>query len=238
MFTRYRVLGFVFGEQEKFEADKIFTIFTKDYGMIKVLGRAIRKIKSKLRAGIDFFYLSEIEFIQGKTYKTLTDAEVREKFTRIRKNLKKLKTAFKISQVLEVFLKFEEEDKKIWNLILDNFKKLNNCPSNKSWVLFHYFLWNFFSYLGYEPELYNCILCQEKLSPLNLYFSSQEGGIVCKSCLKDTKKPAKISPELVKVLRIILKKDWQTLSKLKFNLELKEELKHISKKYYFYLKAK
>ncbi|KPJ55867.1 hypothetical protein AMJ49_06190, partial [Parcubacteria bacterium DG_74_2] len=56
------------------EWDRIFIIYTRDFGKLKVLARAERKIKSKLRAGLELFYLSEIEFIQGKNYKTLTNA--------------------------------------------------------------------------------------------------------------------------------------------------------------------
>ncbi len=236
MFTRYRVLGFVFRDQEKFEADKIFTIFSEDYGTIKVLGRAIRKIKSKLRSGIDLFCLSEIEFIQGKNYKTLTDVQKKEEFSEIKKDLKKLKIAFRISEILNDFLKFEEKDKEIWNLILNSFSKLKSCSSEKSWLLFHYFLWNFFSSLGYKPNLYNCSLCDRKLKPNNLYFSSKEGGVICSSCSLKIKK--KISPETVKILRIILKENWHILTKLKINSNLKRELRDISREYYFYLKER
>ncbi|NQU82868.1 MAG: recombination protein O N-terminal domain-containing protein, partial [Parcubacteria group bacterium] len=79
-FTHYRTRGFFLKNEARGEADEIFTLFTSDFGRIRVLGRAIRKITSKLRSGAGLFYYSEIEFIQGKQYKTLTDAVLIDKF--------------------------------------------------------------------------------------------------------------------------------------------------------------
>ena len=234
-FTHYRTYGFVFKKEDKGEADRLFTIFTFDYGRIQVLGRAIRKITSKLGSGIGLFCLSEIEFIQGENYKTLTDAQIIEKYETLEKDSKKLKTAFKISDVLNSFIPFEERDEKILDLTVDVFRKLNKIPDSQRWILFYYFLWNFFSVLGYQPELHNCSLCQKKLIPANLYFSSKEGGIICKNCKIDKDKAEKISPELIKILRIIFNENWQLLSKIKIGFNHKKELMKISKIYYFYL---
>jgi len=94
MAVHYRTRGFVIKKTGRGEADQLFTIYTQDFGKLEVLGKAVRKIKSKLRGGIGLFYLSEIEFIQGKKTKTLTGAILIEKFPNIRKSLKKLeKTA-------------------------------------------------------------------------------------------------------------------------------------------------
>jgi len=234
-FTHYRTYGFVFKKEDKREADRIYAIFTLEYGRIQVLGRAIRKITSKLRSGIDLFYLSEIEFIQGKNYKTLTDTQLLNEFKGIRRSPIKLKIAFRVAEVLDRFLTFEEQDKKIWDLIINTFKKLDNIPSFKAWLLFYYFLWNFLSLLGYQPELYNCTLCQRKLTPVNLSFSKKEGGIICERCRKKEKKVEEISPETVKILRMILKGDWETLDRIKNNYVFKKELQKTSSKYYFYL---
>jgi DNA repair protein RecO (recombination protein O) len=94
MFVRHRTLGLVFKKEDRGEADQIFKIFTKDFGKIEVLGKGIRKISSKLRSQIDIFYLSEIEFIQGKIYKRLTDALLIEKYKNLRKSFKRQLKAF------------------------------------------------------------------------------------------------------------------------------------------------
>ncbi len=237
MALHYRTCGFVIKKNDIAEADRIFTVFSQDFGKIKILGKAIRKITSKLKSGIDTFYLSEIEFIQGKTYKTLTDSVVLEKFENIKKNLTKLKIIHKIAGSLDGLLGVEEKDEKLWDLINETFGKLEdysllvkNYP-----LIYYYFLWNFFSILGYKPELFYCVVCQKKLNPNTLYFSSNEAGVVCNLCINKTKKPKRINSDLVKILRLISKKDWQTLFKLKIQPLSQKLLKEISEDYYYYL---
>jgi len=233
MFVHYRTQGLILKKEDRGEADRLFTIYTKDFGKLEILGKAIRKISSKLRSGAELFHLSEIEFIQGKTHKTLTDAILVEKFRSLRKSLKRLAIAYKISEVLDNLVKGQEPDEKIWQLLNEVFEKLNNSSLKiencKLKIIYHYFLWNLLSFLGYEPELYNCSLCQKKLIPERLYFDSKEGGMICQNCFKEDKSTKEIKPETIKILRIILKKDWGTLLKLKIEAKYLKELSSASK---------
>jgi len=230
MFIHYRTQGFILKKIDQGEVDRIFTIYTKDFGKLELLAKAERKIKSKLRGGLELFYLSEIEFIQGKTHKTLTDAILIDKFKNLRRDLKRLAIAYKISEVLDNLVKDQEPDEKIWQLLNEVFSKLNSLEikNSKLEILYHYFLWNLLSILGYQPELYNCSLCQKKVTPEKLYFSQKEGGLICPSCFRKIGVPSgsgqEVKPETIKILRIILKKDWPTLSKLKIEAKYLKEL--------------
>ena len=239
MFLHYQTQGFILKKENRGEADQIFTIYTKDFGKLEILGKAIRKISSKLRSGAETFYLSEIEFIQGKTYKTLTDAILVEKFKNLRKDLKRLPIAYKISEILDNLVRGQEADEKIWHLLNETFNKLNNCQIVKlssCQLLYYYFLWSLLSILGYKPELYNCSLCQKKLIPEKLYFNPKEGGIICQNCFKKLKSGKEVKPEIVKILRIMLEKNWITLSKLKIEKLYLELLAEISKECYSYIR--
>ncbi|OIP76093.1 MAG: DNA repair protein RecO [Parcubacteria group bacterium CG2_30_36_18] len=239
MFLNYWTKGFILKKEDRGEADQIFTIYTKDFGKLEILGKAIRKISSKLRSGAETFYLSEIEFIQGKTYKTLTDAILVEKFKNLRKDLKRLPIAYKISEILDNLVRGQEADEKIWYLLNETFNKLNNCQIVKlsnCQLLYYYFLWSLLSILGYKPELYNCSLCQKKLIPEKLYFNPKEGGIICQNCFKKLKSGKEVKPEIVKILRIMLEKNWITLSKLKIEKLYLKSLAEISKECYSYIR--
>jgi DNA repair protein RecO (recombination protein O) len=225
MAVHYRTQAFILNKTDWNEADQIFTVYTEEFGKIKVAAKAIRKIKSKLRSGMDLFYLSEIEFIQGKTYKTLTDALVIDKFENIRENLEKLEVVSQIAEALDGLVHEQEQDKEIWNLLNEAFDKLCDGPAHHN-LIYHYFLWNLFSLLGYQFDSYHCIVCQKKLSPAKLYFNPE--GIVCSDCSDRAEQKIEISPEVVKILRIILKKEWNVLSRLKMSQNQEELLKKIS----------
>ncbi|MEK7664965.1 MAG: DNA repair protein RecO [Patescibacteria group bacterium] len=235
MTLRHKTECFVIKKDDRFESDRIFTIFAKDLGRLEIRARAIRKIISKLRGGIEVFSLSDIEFIQGKNYKTLTDAISIEKFKNIKNDSKKLEIINKIADVLNNFINGQEKDSHIWDLLKETFEKLNDCSSSAVYCLiYYYFLWNFFSVLGYSPEVYKCAICQEKLNPCDVYFSYKEGGVVCQKCSGQDNASQKINSDIVKLVRIILKKDWHILSKLRIEKQSLELLKKISDDYYSY----
>lgn len=237
MAVRYKTKAFVFKKNDRLEADRLFSVFTENFGKIEVLGRAIRKIASKLRGGVEIFSLSEIEFIQGKNYKTLTDAILIKKFDNITKNQKKIEIADKIIDVLSSLINGQEKDEHIWGLLAETFERINDysLPAARCPFAYYYFLWNFFSVLGYLPEIYKCAACRGELNSQEIYFSNKEGGIICSSCLNLYNDAQKISQDAVKVLRIILKKDWKVLSKLKIDDFSYDLFKKISDNYYCYL---
>jgi len=242
MFIHYRTEGIILNKKEKGEADQIFTIYTKGFGMLFFLAKAARKIKSKLRGGLRLFSLSKIEFIQGKTYKTLTDALSIERFSLIEKDLIRLRIAYRISEVLTNLIKEEVKDRRIWNFLVQVFEKLDNHNFSAD-LVYYYFFWNFMDLAGYQPSIYHCSICQKKLVPDHFYFSSEQGGIICSQCSKRTKSRTKsgtgirVDLDLIKILRIILKKDWPQLEKIKIETSHLKSLKKISENYYLFLSS-
>lgn len=238
MTLRHRTEGFIFKKKDRLEADRIFSVFTKDFGRIEIFAKAIRKINSKLRGNIETFSLSEVEFIQGKNRKTLTDALLIEKFKNIENVPEKMEVAYRISDVLDNFIRGEEKDDNVFNLLDDVFNKLNNLfpPSfSRQELVYAYFFWNFISVLGYSPELSKCPVCIKELNPDSLYFSNKEGGIICKNCYIAKKDGIKIKSDIVKILRLFLRKDWNILSKLKIESSAQKLLKEVSDNYCDYL---
>jgi len=237
MFIHYRTEGLFLRKRDRGEADQLFTIYTKNFGKLEILGRAIRKIKSKLRAGAKIFYISDIEFIQGKTNKTLTDALLIEKFGNLRKDLRKFKIAYQASYIFDDLVRGQEKDENIWNLLISVFRELDKPEllSDSQNILYYYFLGKLLFFLGYQPQLYNCIHCQKKLIPDKLYFNFQEGGIICQHCFNKIRKGRIISPEIVKILRFILENDFSEVKRLKIELKHLKDIKTISDQYLSFL---
>ncbi len=237
MTVYYRTQGFIFKKQDRFEADRVFSVFTSEFGRLEVFGKAIRKITSKLRGGIEIFSLSEIEFIQGRNRKTLTDTIVIEKFNNIAQDPSRLEIGHKIIDILDNFIKGQEKDELVFILLKETLSKLNSLKLKTSnmQLIHYYFLWNFLSVLGYHPEIQRCVTCRSKLNPISLYFSNKGGGIICKNCLDSDIDAKTINSDIVKILRLILKKDWRVLSKLKIDIFSQDLFKNLSDNYYYYI---
>jgi len=240
MFWKNNTLGFFLKREERGENDEVFTVLTKDFGKIELLGKSIRKIKSKLRGSAETFFLSRIEFVQGRIYKTLTDAVLVQRFENLRDDLQKLEWAFSIAKILDIFLK-EEKSKEIWDLTETVFKEADTSDGDGDILkmLYCFFIWNFLDFLGYGIHLYHCVLCEEKLKPESFLFSPSLGGIVCESCAKKERNKETIFSEVVirvnvrtvKILRVIRKNKWEVVRMVKMTQDDIRNLERITNLY-------
>jgi len=227
----YSTEGFVIKEIDHGEADCFFTVFTKDFGKIRVLGKGIRKIKAKLRGGLQIFNHIYLEFIQGKYFFTATEAVCKDAFSLIKSDSEKLKAVYFVCDILERLIR-EEKDERIWLLILRIFKKIENPEfiGKKLELLVYYFEWSLFDILGYHPELYKCVNCRERLKEGDLFFSVINGGILCSQCKNKDRGAISISVDNLKVLRLILGRKKEILQKLKIS-EKNSQLELITRYY-------
>lgn len=64
------------------EADRLYTILTRDLGLVQALAIGVRKGESKLRGNIEPVSLSNISLVRGKEFWRLTSAEHIKSFKR------------------------------------------------------------------------------------------------------------------------------------------------------------
>ena len=72
----YTSRGIVLSERPMREADRIYTVMTRDLGLVRALATGVRKEPSKLRGNIEPFSLSAVSFVKGREYWRLTSAEL------------------------------------------------------------------------------------------------------------------------------------------------------------------
>lgn len=155
MAVYYRTQGIILRKHDANEADRVFTIFTKDFGKLKLRAVSERKITSKLRGGLELFYLSEIEFIQGKAHKTITDAVLLSRYPILRGDLERLRIMHRFGEITDELTSGQEQDEKIWDLLQEMLLALDasSLQARDVKVLAYYFLWNLLSSAGYAPSL-------------------------------------------------------------------------------------
>jgi len=177
MAIHYRTKAIILKKQDQGEADRIFTMYTEKFGKLDFRAVSERKINSKLRGGLELFYLSDIEFIQGKFQKTLVDASALESYKGLRSDLVRLQIAFRMGELLDRIIKGQEPDENIWNLLNEVFEILNQnqLPVATYKLVPYYFLWNLLSYCGYRPLLDHPELqkADQKITQLIELFLSQ-----------------------------------------------------------------
>jgi DNA repair protein RecO (recombination protein O) len=214
MAVEYVATGLVFLTKDRREADRVFSVFTREFGRVELLGRSIRKIASKLKGGVELFSVCELSFVQGKNQKTLTDAVFSRRFSAICASPEKYSVALQAGNFLDAMVKGPQRDEVLWNRLADFFSKLNDANHDypEPWRWHWYFFWSVISAMGYRPEVSKCSGCRQSLRPELLYFSMARGGAVCQSCAAP--EDMRINDDAVKILRLMISHDWETVMKV------------------------
>lgn len=75
------------------EADKLVTLFTREYGKIKVVAKSARRVPSRLGGRVEALTYLDCFIAKGKSLDILSQCEVLESFQSVRNDSEALKTA-------------------------------------------------------------------------------------------------------------------------------------------------
>lgn len=174
--------GIVLSRTNYEEADRIITILTTDQGKIRVLARGVRKVKSKLAAGIELFSVSDISFIRGRgEVSTLTSSRLKTHFGNIVADIHRTTAAY---DFLKIINKITEDNvgHEFFDLLRSTLESLNDLNIDLDLIKL-WFDMQLLKITGHTPNL-ETTTDSKKLSHKNNYnfdlskmsFSPQPNG--------------------------------------------------------------
>ena len=122
----YKTQGIIIKRRNFGEADRILTIYTKRSGKISAIAKGVRKPLSKLGGHLELFYVTDFILSEGRNFDIVAGAELCEDFPKLRKNLHATEQAFYISELTDKLLHDEIESRKIYSLLYETLKNINN----------------------------------------------------------------------------------------------------------------
>jgi len=210
------------------EADKILTVFTERMGKVKVLARGVRKIKSHLAGALEPFILSNLLLYEGKTFYSISGAEIVKSFPNIHDNIEKIARVFFLGELIDSFITSDEKSTEIFELFVES---LENLETEERDLLLLSFQLKIVEAAGFKPELYICVHCKEKITQGQNYWDNTEGGVICQSCQQKFNHGQKITDSSIKLLRFIEKNKLGTIDRLKEDAIIQKETELILRNY-------
>lgn len=122
----YKAEGIVIKRKSFGEADRILTVFTKKYGKIKILAKGVRRITSRRGGNVELFNQVEMVIHSGRTFDILTEAQVINSFSRIRKNLDLVGLGFHICEIVDGLCPEHQSHPKVYELMLEVLNELDH----------------------------------------------------------------------------------------------------------------
>ncbi|MBI2609803.1 DNA repair protein RecO [Candidatus Giovannonibacteria bacterium] len=121
----YQTEGIILSYFDTGEADKVLNVFTKEFGMLKLFARGVRRHASKLNRYLNLFSYGRFGFVSGRNTWHLVDSEHLRYFDGVMSSEKKLMHLGEVSNFIGRFQKGEGEDAFLWSIIFSFFEALN-----------------------------------------------------------------------------------------------------------------
>lgn len=224
----YKTKGIIIRRKNFGETDRLLTIYTKEYGKIRVVAKGVRKTLSKLGGHLELFYQVNLMLAEGKNLDIITGVEVINNFKNIRGDKYLINNAYYISEIIDLAVHEESEIPEIYELLIEILSSFDKNDSTLS-----YFELKLVSILGHVPEIFSCVVCKKELSYNHHRFSYAKGGIICQKCAN--LEINKISPETIKIMRLIIGKNLQFIKKIKIDTNILQELRLVNREMLDYI---
>jgi len=230
----YKTEGIVLKSMEYEEADKIVTIYTKNYGKITAIAKGVRKTKSKFGSSLEILTHSNFLIYKGRNIDIVSQTEILESFFSTSKEVIKFAFAVNCVEVVNRLTEEQEINIGLFNLLKEVLHYLKG--SNDPKLLTLSFKWQTISILGYRPSLDHCCRCNKSVEDQKeIYFNIKEGGLVCNNCIaKDKEGCVKVSLYFNKLVRKILNTPLSTISNATIPVKKMKELEKITDLYIAY----
>lgn len=121
----YKTEGIILKRTNYGEADRILTVLTKHRGKIKILAKGVRRIKSRRGPNVELFNWVVLFLHKGKNFDLLSEAEVKDGFHPIRRNLYKIGLTYQICELVDGLCPERQENPQVFNLLTETLKNLS-----------------------------------------------------------------------------------------------------------------
>ncbi len=230
------VEGIIVSELDYKESSKIINVLTPEYGIIGLIARGTKQVKSKLSGVTSKLTYGLFHIVYKENgLSTLTEVDIIDNFKNIRNNINLISYSLYLLELAEKVYK-HDNDKAIYEMLIASLKKINTGYDYK--VISYIFELKMLDFLGIRPVIDECVNCGSKTDIVTI--SSYRGGYLCKNC---TKGENIVNIKTIKLLRMFYYVDIDKITKLDVSDNIKEELSQFIYDYYerysgIYLKSK
>lgn len=217
--------GFILSETPYGDTSKIIHVLTNDYGLIGIMCKGAKGIKSKNRVStLKYTYANFNIYYKKDKLSLLNSADIINPLKNIRSDITLISY---ITYLAELTLQVLRQDpsKSLYNDFISTILKIEEGLDPL--VLTNILEIKYLDELGVPCNLDACSICGNKTDIITI--SGDAGGYVCKHCLTNEKI---VSLKVIKMLRMYYYVDIKSIKELKIDTETKNEINFFLDNYY------
>lgn len=178
------------------ESDRLVTILTREFGLVRAVAPGVRQPKSRLGARCGLFVVNDLLLYEGRSLDKIVQAETRNSYAGLSQNLGKLTAAQYLAEIVlcqaldrqpqeELFVLFEEHLQRIEQI---PGAIARDCPARVVARLAHG-IYHLLALAGVAPQVHYCCTTRTAIAPnfshpqWQIGFSHRAGGLVSLSAI-------------------------------------------------------
>ncbi|MBP0017524.1 MAG: DNA repair protein RecO [Cyanobacteria bacterium SBLK] len=156
------------------ESDRIVTILTAEYGLVRAVAPGSRKQKSRLRGRVEPFVINELLIARGRSLDKITQAETRASYPGLSKNLGKLSIGQYWAEIVLALALSDRPQEELYLLFTEHLQRLERIDRGSDRDLFSasilahltHGIFHLLTLGGLSPRIQHCCLTGEAISPV------------------------------------------------------------------------
>ncbi|MGB5635193.1 MAG: DNA repair protein RecO [Waterburya sp.] len=201
MNQKYKATGIVLKGSSIKENDRLVTVLTPEYGLIRAIAPGAKKHKSRLRGRTELFVINQLLLIRGRSLDKIIQAETLYTYPGLSRDIGKLATAQYLAELSLALAVDEQPQLELYELFNEHLRRIEAFTIGES--VYPYLaqaVFHLTAIAGLAPQVFDCCVTQ-KVIPPNLAsetwrvgFSFEAGGIIDLKALQPA--PQNKQPEL------------------------------------------
>jgi DNA repair protein RecO (recombination protein O) len=228
----YRTEGLILHRADFGEADRLLTVYTPAYGLLRLLAKGARKPTSRKAGHVEPFTCVSLLVARGRNLDIVSQVETLEPFRRLRENLELASLSYYIAELITGFTEEGDSHPPLFDLTEATLSRL--CEASDPALALRFFELRALGLLGYQPQLFLCITCQAPLEPVTNYFHPAAGGVVCPCHGAGLPDAVPLALPTFKVLRYMQTHPWDQVGALRIRSETHLDLESVLQSFIVY----
>ncbi len=219
------VKGLVLNETNYSDSSKILNVLTSEYGLIGIISKGCRSLKSKLRGSSRKLIYGTFHFYYKENgLSTLISIDVISDYPKTIMDLEKVVYASYMLDLTRQVVK-QSKDSNILTLLVSGLEKLENGLNPA--VITNILELKYLDFLGVSPIVTGCAVCGSTTNIVSL--SPTSGGFICKDCYQND---GYYSDKAIKLLQMYYYVDLEKITKIDVNNKVNMEINKFLEDYY------
>ena len=222
---KYKAEGIVLKGSSLKENDRLITVLTPEYGLIRAVAPGAKKYKSQLRGRTELFVVNELLIIKGRSLDKIIQADTLYTYPGLSRDIGKLATAQYLAELSLALAVDEQPQPDLYQLLNEHLRRIEGkAISDSVYPYLAHAIFHLIAIAGLTPQIFECCLTQSEVVPdfdlanWQIGFSFEAGGIIDLEAVKKLQQQQNPELDAVESYNLRLPKIDSRINALELNI--------------------